>query len=93
AAGGPDGAAAEPEDRIAGQQVPPEPAPAMPLDEATGRDERSAAGEAGTGPGPAESGVVDEAPAPKRRRRRAQRPAGSPDAVSSTSDQVEPAQV
>jgi ribonuclease E len=91
-AGGPDGAAAEPEDRIAGQQVPAEPAPAMPLDEATGRDEQTSAGDAGIGSGPAEA-VVDEAPAPKRRRRRAQRPAGSPDAVGSTSDQVEPAQV
>jgi ribonuclease E len=49
-------------------------------------------GEATEG-GPAEAVVVDEAPAPKRRRRRAQRPAGSPDAVGSTSDQVEPAQV
>ena len=91
--GGPDGAAAEPEGRIAGPHVPAEPTPAKPLDEATGRDEQTSAGYAGIGSGPAEAVVVDEAPAPKRRRRRAQRPAGSPDAVGSTSDQVEPAQV
>jgi ribonuclease E len=92
AVGEPD-AAAEPEDRIAGQQVLAEPAPAMPLDEATGPDEQTEAGEAEIGTGPAEAAAVAEAPAPKRRRRRAQRPAGSPDAVSATSDQVEPAQV
>jgi ribonuclease E len=90
-AGGP-ADAAEPEGRIAGPHVPAEPAPAKPLDAATGRDEQTSAGDAGIGSGPAEA-VVDEAPAPKRRRRRAQRPAGSPDAVGSTSDQVEPAQV
>jgi ribonuclease E len=89
----PAGAASEPEDRIAGPQIPAEPAPAMPLDETTGSNEQSAAGKAEMESGPAETAAVDEAPAPKRRRRRAQRPAGSPDAGSAASDQVEPAQV
>jgi ribonuclease E len=88
----PAGATSGSEDRIAGLQEPAELAPAMPLAEATGPDEQSAAGEAAGGSGPAEAAAV-EAPAPKRRRRRAQRPAGSPDAGGATSDQVEPAQV
>ncbi|HEX6337329.1 MAG TPA: Rne/Rng family ribonuclease [Jiangellaceae bacterium] len=87
----PDGAASAPDDGVDGPQATGEPEPATAPDGVTGPDDQPAAGKA-EGSGPAEATAVDKAPAPKRRRRRAQRPAGSPGAVE-TSSEAEPAQV
>ncbi|HEU4540059.1 MAG TPA: Rne/Rng family ribonuclease [Jiangellaceae bacterium] len=92
----PAGAAPESEARAVGRGAAEQAAPATPVSDGTGPVEQPGAGTAEQpGAGTAEqveAGAAEQAPAPKRRRRRAQRPAGSPDAVE-PSPETEPAQV